>query len=305
MLGWLRRAVIPLAVVAAVALAQAPAGADVAARTSRVWTGFIANLPGAPDIPTVEGTFDVPALSCPRLGISAVSIWIGLGVEDPTSSSPRVGVTGRCQQGVATYSAWTQWVDPAKSTPRNPIPYFTPEPGARMFASIYDFGFGDVLIQPSMTFASRPREESYLDLSQPDGAPPIKGASVGCVVERPQDAFGPLPLADFGTISWERCSSWAQYRKTTEIFGLSSGRQYDQYGNPESGTGFRSDDVTMRTSDGKTLAASNYSREPIADMYSNTDEDAQREGSFVVTWKASDSPLERAQRMRSIRRSYP
>lgn len=294
-------ALVAAACVAAVQQAG-PAGADVAGRTSLAWTGFIADLPPGPSIQTVEGTFDIPALKCPRLGSSGVSIWIGLGVGDPGSGSPRVGVTGLCKAGLATYTAWTQWVDPEGATRREPIPGFTPDAGGRMRVDLEYFGWGHVLTEPELVTASGVRQESYLNLDQPEGAAPLKGASVGCVVERPSDAYGRLPLANFGTIRWQRCSSWDDYYQAgvsspTQNFGLSSGSQYDEYENPESGSAFTSDDLTMRTSDGRTLAESTFSREPIADQDYNTDDDAKKAGSFIVTWKASDSAVERAQRL--------
>jgi len=292
-----RHGVVLLASAAMVATAQTQAGAGVDAQTSSVWTGFVANLPPAPSIVSIEGSFTVPALSCPRFGTSAVSIWVGVGVADPTSSSPRVGVTGTCQAGVPSYTAWTQWVDPTRPTRRDPIPYFTPEAGATMHLNIDAMPFGHVLTEPVLVLPSGYREESYINMFPADvDTPPIKGASVGCVVERPRDASGPLPLANFGTISWAMCSSWAQYPTTTELFGLSSGREYDQYGNLEPGAGFVSDDVTMKTSDGKTLATSAFSRDAFYDPVDGGDT-PERGGSFVVTWKASDSLLERTQRL--------
>ncbi|MCL5946519.1 MAG: G1 family endopeptidase, partial [Chloroflexi bacterium] len=64
------------------------------------------NLPTA-EFTDVKGTWTVPQVDCTKNPNSEVGVWVGLdGVESPTVE--QAGISSRCRQGVAQYSAWVE-----------------------------------------------------------------------------------------------------------------------------------------------------------------------------------------------------
>jgi hypothetical protein len=180
--------------------ASAAAAASAFADTSSNWSGYVATAPGAA-FSDVVGSWVQPTATCSgRTAYSA--FWVGLGgYGDASQALEQVGTSSDCANGSGpTYSAWYEII------PAPPV------------AIPLEVGAGDTITAettasgPTVTLQIRnvTRGTSYSkQLSL--GAPDLSSAE--WIAEAPSACNGrsctPLPLANFGTVSFSAASATA------------------------------------------------------------------------------------------------
>ena len=82
--------------------------------TSANWAGYVKTIPSTSS-KSIRGSFTVPAVTCASR-TTEMAAWVGYGGMN-NSSLVQAGVDARCQRGVATYSLWKEWYDPAVFSP--------------------------------------------------------------------------------------------------------------------------------------------------------------------------------------------
>ena len=111
-----RLATLAIGLVATIGLVTATAGPAKAMTglTSVNWAGYVKTIPIASS-KSIRGSFTIPAVTCTSK-TTEMAAWVGYGGMG-NSSLVQTGVDARCQRGVATYSLWKEWFDPAVFSP--------------------------------------------------------------------------------------------------------------------------------------------------------------------------------------------
>jgi hypothetical protein len=188
---------------------------DTAVSTN--WAGYAVAASGAPatdasappaaaplTFTSVTGTWIQPRATCSTGGVGFSSIWVGIGGFTPTSQAlEQIGTEVDCAPGGhATSSAWYELLPAPPTDIRLKI-----MPGDLVSASVNVSG-SSVLVQ----IKDRTRRTSFtkrLTMAAPE--PDLTSAE--WVVEAPSDCSSsrcrPLPLANFGSVSFSRIATTA------------------------------------------------------------------------------------------------
>lgn len=187
----------------AVASAGTPSPTDPGAPTSTPDAGGTPAPTTLMTFTSVTGTWTQPKATCAAGSTSYSATWVGLGGLDPGSQAlEQIGTDADCSpSGVPSYFAWYELVPAAPVNLKLKI-----VPGDTITTSVNVSGTS-VLVQVK----DRTRRTSFtkrLAMATPDLS------SAEWIVEAPSECSGlgqcrPLPLANFGTVSFSRIATTA------------------------------------------------------------------------------------------------
>jgi hypothetical protein len=171
---------------------------------SRNWTGWVAS---GYSFQVVQGTWTQPALSCPKAGISAVTIWVG--IDGKTSNSvEQIGTAAECRNGSPVYAAWYEMA-PAPLLAVN-VSQFAATPGHRFTGRVEALGRDFTLTLMDSTSGQRfvthqstsavTAHSSAEWVVEPLCVSPVRSPSVSCHSDS---------LAHFAPIEFSACSAMA------------------------------------------------------------------------------------------------
>ncbi len=183
----------------ALAVSATPALAVMHTQTSTNWAGYVVSGSGI-TLRHVNGTWVMPAATCPIGSPSYEATWVGLGGYHTTSRAlEQIGTESDCtKSGAATYSVWYELV-PAASVPIR----MTAHPGDTISASV---GVSGSLVhlrlsnQTTGAVFTRVVRASVIDITSADW---IVEAPSACT----QTGCTELPLANFGTEAFTLASA--------------------------------------------------------------------------------------------------
>jgi hypothetical protein len=196
-----RRALAALAVALAASTMTTVLASATTATVSANWSGYaVTGSSKSPRFDSVAGSWMQPVGSCVR-GQETYSVtWVGLGgFRQGSKALEQTGTAVNCtSSGRAVYSAWYELVPAAPVSMRLAV-----RPGDEISASVAESGGKTILqVRDLTTHRARTavRTVSPLDLS-----------SAEWIVEAPSICFTtthctPLPLTDFGTVSFTNAS---------------------------------------------------------------------------------------------------
>lgn len=181
------------------------------------WSGYAATG-GTGAFNSVSASWTQPSANCTDGGNEYAAFWVGLDGFN-SNSVEQTGTDSDCSGGSPTYYGWYEMF------PAAPVYYTDPvSPGDSMSASVSDDGSGDYTLV--LTDNSQGWTETR-NISQPGNS----DSSAEVITEAPSDQFGPLPLADFGTINYGGSSanggSLSSQNPTDIIMVGASGDQLD------------------------------------------------------------------------------
>jgi hypothetical protein len=201
-----KRILIPLLpALTAVALAASPALADVPTALSANWAGYEATPGyGSGGFSDVSGSWVAPQANCSAGTGTYSAFWVGLGGGGNSQSLEQIGTQADCSSsGQASYFAWYELVPSAPVQLSLQI-----NPGDQIGARVHVSGSSvRVSLTDQTTGGSVNRT---LQMSNPDIS------SAEWIAEAPSTCQGgaagsctPLPLADFGTVSFSNATATA------------------------------------------------------------------------------------------------
>lgn len=194
MLATIAAAVVGLGY-AGVAHADTPTGPS----TSTNWAGYAVSGGTFTD---VKGTWVEPAVTCPMFSSSYSAFWVGLGGflgGDDNGGLEQIGTDSDCHFGNPTYTAWYELL-PDVSTP---IPV-TISAGDTITAEV-----STDLTSATLTLTDVTTGETFTTQQTPSV---LDATSAEWIAEAPSECLGtehctPLPLANFGTVSFSGSST--------------------------------------------------------------------------------------------------
>jgi hypothetical protein len=199
--------------------------------TSSNWAGW--DNVGA-TYTTVSASWVQPTITCSSRETSYASFWIGLD-GDGSGSVEQTGSEGDCVSGQPTYYSWYEFY------PAYPVNYAdTVNPGDHFTSTVTSTSSG----QYSLALTDNTQGWTHTKTgSAPDG----ENASAEVIAEAPSSSEGVLPLADFGSMSFDDAS----------VDGQSLG--------------------TVPTAQKLTMATGSYTKASVSDLSNNN--------AFSVTWQ--------------------
>lgn len=161
--------------------------ADASAMASQNWAGYV-SAGSAGTFTSVSASWTEPAVKCTATDTFA-SFWAGLD-GDGTSTVEQTGTEADCREGTATYQGWFEMF------PASPVFYDNPiKPGDAMSASVVVHGGGAFTL--TLTDSTQGWKQTTNQTSE---AARLGSAEV--ITEAPSNGTTPLPLSDFGTVSF-------------------------------------------------------------------------------------------------------
>ena len=196
-------AVLALALVPAAAAAVGSARAPLRAVSSN-WAGYVALPAGASRFSGVSGTWTAPRVSCSRGRASYSAAWVGLGgYRESAGALEQAGTDADCSSGGrAVYSSWYELLPAAPVSLALAI-----HPGDVVSASVTLRGRHVTLrvrdISTGQRFSATLRADA------------VDASSAEWIVEAPSECTSessctPLPLSDFGAVSFSAASATAR-----------------------------------------------------------------------------------------------
>jgi hypothetical protein len=174
---------------------QRPGGASARARSVRNqtestnWSGYaVTGSDGA--FNSVSSSWTEPAAACNDNGQEYAAFWVGLDGYN-SDSVEQTGTDSDCSGGAPDYYGWYEMY------PADPVYFNNPvEPGDSMSASVtFDSGNSTYTI----TLTDNSQGWTQQEQEQESG---LANSSAEVITEAPSSEFGPLPLADFGTVNY-------------------------------------------------------------------------------------------------------
>lgn len=193
-----------LALLAGTAAAPVAAADPVAVSASANWAGYAAvGTPGGPAVvfTSATGTWRQVAVACsPADAGAAAAVWVGLGGYDLGSRAvEQIGTDADCDAaGAPVYYAWYELVPGSRVKLALPV-----RPGDLVTASVSVVGTGLVL-----QLRNRTRNALVTERVTPAG--PLDLSSAEWIAEAPSlcaASCRPLPLADFGAVTFSRIAA--------------------------------------------------------------------------------------------------
>jgi Peptidase A4 family len=156
-----------------------------ATTSSTNWAGYAAN---GSTYTSVSTTFKQPSVNCSR-GDGYSSFWVGLDGYS-SDSVEQTGTEADCSGGSASYSAWYEMF------PAYPVTYSnTVRPGDTITATVTYAGSNKFTLKLSDSTEGWSRSVSKTLRN-------AARSSAEIIAEAPSDQSGPLPLDDFGTVTF-------------------------------------------------------------------------------------------------------
>lgn len=193
---------LPVLAVCATCAAPAAAASDGQAASSENWAGYAASA-GSEDFTSVSGSWVTPAAKCGS-GASYSAFWVGLGgASEDSQALEQDGTQADCSaDGSAKYYAWYELV------PAAPVKLpMTVSPGDHMTSRVtVDGDTVTLTVADTTTHVTDTRVET---MQAPDTS------SAEWIAEAPSTCEGatsdcqPLPLADFGSVTFTGASATA------------------------------------------------------------------------------------------------
>jgi hypothetical protein len=209
-----------LGLVSVLVLAAVLVGAPAAlakTTTSTNWAGYAIHRSGV-SFHRVSASWIQPTATCVAGHPSYSAMWVGLGGYRPTSDAlEQIGTEVDCgAAGRVISSAWYELVPAPSKTIR-----FAVQPGDAIHASVTVTGHQVVLELVNLTQHHTFRKSVY--------APSIDVSSAEWIVEAPSECLGQyacqaLPLADFGSVSFDSASAVTTDGAAGSIAGSEWGR---------------------------------------------------------------------------------
>jgi hypothetical protein len=197
------------------------------------WSGYAVETTGTAPFAQATGSWTEPsALSCPRLGSTYSSFWVGLDGYS-SNSVEQLGTDTDCSSGRARYYAWYEMYP----NPSYLIPYKV-HPGDTLTATVTNTAPG------SYTLKLQDTQRGWTFTKVQKGT--YANASAEWVAEAPSSCNGSsctvLPLADFGKVNFTGAGA-----ATSPGESPSPVSSFTTNGGPH--------DIDMVTADGSTLRA--------------------------------------------------
>jgi hypothetical protein len=181
------------------------------------WSGYAASG-GNGSFNSVSSSWTEPTATCDDNGDEYAAFWVGLDGYN-SSSVEQTGTDSDCDGGTPDYYGWYEMY------PADPV-YFTNtvEPGDSMSASVTFTGTDTyTLVLTDNTQGWTQTETEYES--------GLANSSAEVITEAPSSSYGPLPLADFGTVNYSASTvngqSMDAENPTQLIMVASSGDQLD------------------------------------------------------------------------------
>jgi hypothetical protein len=181
------------------------------------WSGYAASG-GNGSFNSVSSSWTEPTATCDDNGDEYAAFWVGLDGYN-SSSVEQTGTDSDCDGGTPDYYGWYEMY------PADPV-YFTNtvEPGDSMSASVTFTGTDTyTLVLTDSTQGWTQTETEYES--------GLANSSAEVITEAPSSSYGPLPLADFGTVNYSGSTANGQsmdaQNPTQLIMVASSGDQLD------------------------------------------------------------------------------
>ncbi len=166
---------------------------------SQNWAGYVISPSnGSSGFSRVSGSWVQPSAN-PSAGDGYSAFWVGLGGSGQAESLEQIGTQADVSGGQTTYYAWYELVPSAQVRINLPI-----QPGDHISASVSVRG-----IDVTVSLTDQTTGRSYtntLQMSNPDTS------SAEWIAEAPSTSDGqgdlqPVPLADFGTVSFSNATA--------------------------------------------------------------------------------------------------
>jgi len=180
------------------------------------WSGFAATG-GNGSFNSVSSSWTQPAATCDDGGDEYAAFWVGLDGFN-SSSVEQTGTDSDCSGGSPVYYGWYEMY------PADPVYYNDPvSPGDSMSASVAVSG-------DTYTIVLTDNSQGWTE-TQNISESGLADSSAEVITEAPSSEFGPLPLADFGSVNYSGSTangqSMANDNPTQIIMVGSSGDQLD------------------------------------------------------------------------------
>jgi hypothetical protein len=152
------------------------------------WSGYAASG-GDGSFNSVSASWTQPTATCDDNGDEYAAFWVGLDGFN-SDSVEQTGTDSDCDAGTPDYYGWYEMY------PANPV-YFnnTVEPGDAMYASVTFTGTDTY----TLTLTDYTQNWTQTETENESG---LANSSAEVITEAPSSYFGPLPLADFGTVNF-------------------------------------------------------------------------------------------------------
>jgi hypothetical protein len=184
--------------------------------TSTNWSGYV--VTGSDDaFNSVSSNWTEPTATCDDSGTEYAAFWVGLDGYN-SDSVEQTGTDSDCDGGSPDYYGWYEMY------PADPV-YFdnTVEPGDSMSASVTVSG-------DTYTITLTDNSQGWTQ-SENETQSGLSDSSAEVITEAPSSEYGPLPLADFGTVNYSGATangtSMGQQDPTSITMVGSSGDQLD------------------------------------------------------------------------------
>jgi Peptidase A4 family len=199
-----KRWTILMAAGGAVALAAVPAAgaADVQATVSQNWSGYVAGAQsGSTQFSSVSGSWVQPSARCDA-GDGYAAFWVGLGGSSNQSGSlEQVGTQADCSSGQPINYAWYELV------PAAPVKLgLAIHPGDHIAARVSVSGNNVTVAISDQTTGDSATKTLQMDNPDTSSAEWIAEAPSSCGQD---GGCQPLPLADFGSVTFTNASATA------------------------------------------------------------------------------------------------
>ncbi len=199
--------VIPtLAVAAACALGAVPAtsaAADVPQAASENWSGYVvggSSGSSGTQYKTVSGSWVQPAAKCTS-GSAYSAFWVGLGGAGQTEALEQDGTEANCAaDGTASYYAWYELVPSAPVRVSMAV-----HPGDRITSRVTVNGTDVTVSMANQTTGGSFTKN--LQMSNPDTSSAEWIAEAPSSCQQGLSSCTPLPLTDFGTVTFTNASA--------------------------------------------------------------------------------------------------
>jgi hypothetical protein len=175
-------------------LMKRPAGAQVKRHgkyyqeESTNWSGYAANG-GDGSFNSVSASWTQPAATCDDGGDEYAAFWVGLDGYN-SDSVEQTGTDSDCSGGSPDYYGWYEMY------PADPVYFTNPvQPGDSISASV-TFTGSDTY---TLVLTDSTEDWTQTETEHESG---LANSSAEVITEAPSSEFGPLPLADFGTINY-------------------------------------------------------------------------------------------------------
>jgi hypothetical protein len=181
------------------------------------WSGYAASG-GTGSFNSVSASWTEPAATCNDSGSEYAAFWVGLDGFN-SSSVEQTGADSDCSGGSPSYYGWYEMY------PASPVYFSDPvSPGDSMSASVTFTGTDTY----TLVLTDNSQGWNETETLHESG---LANSSAEVITEAPSSNFGPLPLADFGTINYSASTangqSMAAQNPTQIIMVGSSGDQLD------------------------------------------------------------------------------